>query len=235
MHLDAKVLKTFWLLLSKPGFLVAEYNKGRRKPYMKPIQVFLVATLLFYFVFPPSYLFFAAIVNMGTGYDNNAVGANTIHYNIGYKIKQIAAQKNMPVEQVIAEIEKEAYYKSKEFLFIILPFFAGMVYLLFRKANHYFIPHLILALNLLSFFIILNLLAIPILTWVLRIRNIDDRYFETLPIIFCVYIIFSVKRVYNTSWLQTIWKSLIMVLWFAVLVLIFRQVITIWAAISYSG
>lgn len=233
VHLDSKFFNTFWLLISKPGFLAAEYNRGHRKPYMKPIQVFIVATVLFYFVFPPSYLFFISIENMEDGYYNAKIsGTNIFHYDLEGKIKQIAAQKTMTKEQVGEEVVKEAFHKSKEYLFIILPFFACIVYLLFRKTNPYYIPHLILALYLLSFFIIANLLAISILTWVFRLKDATDWYFYSMSIIFSGYVVLSEKNVYKSTWFQSLWKSAIVIVWFIVLVLVYRQVITIWAANS---
>lgn len=227
MHLDSKVIKTFWLLISRPGLLAMEYNRGRRKPYMKPIQLFLVATLLFYFVFPPSYLFFAKIENMQTAYRNNAIGANTYHYDIGHKIEKIAAQKGLTIDQVIEEIEKEAFHKSKEYLFVILPFFALMFYVLFRKANKYYVPHLIVAAYLFSFFIIANLVAISCIEWVFRITDVTDAYFEIIIIVFFTYLLLSVKRVYQQSWIKSIFKSAILLVWFAILILAYRQLITI--------
>ena len=232
IHLDSKFIKTFWLLIRKPGFLVAEYNRGHRKPYMKPIQVFVVATVLFYFIYPPSYLFFSAIENINNGYHGNAIGTNVFHYDVGGKIKQFAIQKNLTINQAIEEVEKEASHKSKEFLFIILPFLALMTYALFRKANSYFIPHLILWVYLLSFFIIANLLIISVIFWVFHLKDVDDTYFESIAVVFIAYMFLSVKKVYKRSWFQTFWKSAIMLLWFIILVLFYRQVITVWAVIS---
>lgn len=52
VHFDSKLLRTGWLLFSKPGFLTAEWTAGRRVGYMKPLQPFIVASLLFYFFLP---------------------------------------------------------------------------------------------------------------------------------------------------------------------------------------
>lgn len=228
-HLDSKVIKSFWLLFSKPGFLAAEYNKGRRKPYMKPIQLFVVASVLFYLVFPSPYLFFSSIINMKTGYEQNMHGINVFHYNIGGRIHQIASERKISEEQIETETFREAAHKSKEFLFLILPFFALMVYVLFRRASPYYVPHLILTVYLFSFFIITNLLAVSIMTWLLGYKDLYEFYFNCMSLVFLSYMVLSVRKVYKCSWFLAILKSVIMLIWFILLILVYRQVITIWA------
>ncbi|MEM1439513.1 MAG: zinc ribbon domain-containing protein [Pseudomonadota bacterium] len=46
--LDGRVLPSMWLLISRPGFLSREYRLGRRRRYLSPIGLFLVANLVFF-------------------------------------------------------------------------------------------------------------------------------------------------------------------------------------------
>src|SRR4051812_16239049 len=46
--LDSKILRTIGPLLFRPGFLSSEYNAGRRLRYMRPLTVYLAASLLFF-------------------------------------------------------------------------------------------------------------------------------------------------------------------------------------------
>lgn len=232
MHLDAKFIKTFWPLISKPGFLVVEYNRGHRKPYMKPVQLFVLASVLFYFIFPTSYLFFSSVKNIEIGYEYNIYTTNVFHYDIGKQLQQIATEKHITTEQAAYDVTQEAAHKSKAFLFIILPFFALMFYALFRKSTPYFIPHLILTVYLFSFFIVANLIAVSTMVWLLRFRDANDLYFYCMAIAFFIYILLSVRKVYKNNWIKSVLKSMVVVLWFIVLVLVYRQVITIWAVNS---
>jgi hypothetical protein len=56
-HLDSKLLRSVWFLISKPGFLSAEFVAGRQNLYMKPLQFFLVINLIFFFVLGDSDFF----------------------------------------------------------------------------------------------------------------------------------------------------------------------------------
>ena len=51
LQLDGKVLRTLWFLLSRPGFLSAEYVSGRRIRYVSPFRLYFWATALFVLLF----------------------------------------------------------------------------------------------------------------------------------------------------------------------------------------
>ncbi len=46
--LDGRVLPSTWLLITRPGFLSREYQVGRRRRYLSPIGLFLIANVLFF-------------------------------------------------------------------------------------------------------------------------------------------------------------------------------------------
>ena len=49
-HFESKVLKTIWLNFIRPGKVTKDNLNGITVPYAKPIQLFLVVNLIFYFV-----------------------------------------------------------------------------------------------------------------------------------------------------------------------------------------
>ena len=48
--IDGRFWPTFWALLVKPGRLTQEYLAGRRQTYLRPLRVYLVSTLFFFFL-----------------------------------------------------------------------------------------------------------------------------------------------------------------------------------------
>jgi len=48
-HFDGKFFSTLKLLITKPGFLSAEYIKGRRASYLNPIRMYLFISFIFFF------------------------------------------------------------------------------------------------------------------------------------------------------------------------------------------
>jgi hypothetical protein len=49
-ELDSRLLRTLWSLVAKPGHLTREFAKGRRASYMSPVRLYLVVSLIFFFV-----------------------------------------------------------------------------------------------------------------------------------------------------------------------------------------
>lgn len=47
-NVNGRLINSLRLLLLRPGFLSAEYARGARVPYMRPVQLFLVANLAFF-------------------------------------------------------------------------------------------------------------------------------------------------------------------------------------------
>ncbi len=210
--LNSKVLKTFWFLFTKPGFLTLEYLKGRRSLYVKPVQLFIVSSLILYFVFPFMTLFFSNIPSMEHGYQSGDRSLNIFNYDIATKVKQKMDEKKMTADQIEMETRKEASDKSKAFLFIIIPFWGFIIYLLYRKSFNFYVPHLIFAVQTFSFFILYQMIIQPAVAFLWELSEIAE-----LTIIrtgFFIYLFFAVKRVYNSKWISTLIKSLCMLISF---------------------
>jgi hypothetical protein len=47
-NIDSRVMRSFASLLARPGVLTVAYLQGRRRPYVQPLQLFLVANVLFF-------------------------------------------------------------------------------------------------------------------------------------------------------------------------------------------
>src|SRR4029079_14678419 len=51
-NLESPIPRSFFALLFRPGLLTSEYLAGRRRRYVKPLQVFLFCNVLFFFAQP---------------------------------------------------------------------------------------------------------------------------------------------------------------------------------------
>ena len=50
-HFDGKFFSTLKYLAFKPGFLSAEYVKGRRASYLNPIRMYVFTSAIFFIIF----------------------------------------------------------------------------------------------------------------------------------------------------------------------------------------
>lgn len=230
-HFDSKFLKSFLWLFTKPGFLTLEFIIGRRSPYTKPVQLFIVAGILFYFVFPVTSSFFASVSDMKAGYDSTFSTANVFQFDINNYLAQKAQLKNISIQQLTIETEKEASHKSKVYLFMILPFWGAIIYALFGKSISYYVPHLVFAVHSFTFFILLDLIFIGSFV-ALGFFAIAETQIYFLLLIFLVYLFIAVRKVYRINWFASVVRCLFVFLGFIVLIVIYRQAITIWALYS---
>jgi len=52
LDFDGRMLRSMKLLLTRPGFLSYQYINGRRVAYTSPIRIYVVISLVFFFVLP---------------------------------------------------------------------------------------------------------------------------------------------------------------------------------------
>lgn len=50
-HFDGKFFSTLKLLVTKPGFLPAEYKRGRRASYLNPVRMYVFTSFIFFVIF----------------------------------------------------------------------------------------------------------------------------------------------------------------------------------------
>ncbi len=219
-HFDSKFLRSFKALLFKPGFLTLEFIKGRRIRYMKPVQIFIIACVLFYFVFPTVSTFFASVRDIQK--------SNRFNFDVTRAIQKKLDSDSTTVHLEIKHVETEAAHKSKAYLFLIIPFWGIAFYLLFWKSNPFLVPHIVFAAHNLSFLIIL-LMVYYLVTIALRIQNVGDSQLIPLAIIYITYLFIAIRKVYQRKILWSVITCLASFAAFIFLFIIYRQGITIWA------
>ncbi len=230
-HFDNKFFRSFGLLLARPGFLTAEYITGRRVKYMKPVQIFILASLLFFVVSPNTGSFYALLEEMQSGHRTGSRLENLFRYDIDAKLVQAARAESLPARDVWFRTEAAAAKKSKTFLFAMLPVWALMLYGLFRRRNAYYVPHLVFAVHSFSFFLLLDLAYINALF--LFTDYISDLMILPIVLAFAGYVVLGMKRAYGVPLGEALFKGAAGIIGLFLIILIYRQLITIWALSSH--
>ncbi len=226
-HFDLKILRSFRALLLRPGLLTAEFIAGRHTPYMKPVQLFIVASVIFFVVSPNTGSFYALIDELQAGYSNHSRLENTFNYDVMNKLQTASQRNGVTVRNAWLSAEKIAASKSKTFLFVMLPLWAVVLFALNYAKNEFYVPHLVFAIHSFSFFLITDLLYINALF--LFTNYISDLMIAPLLLLFLSYVITGFKRAFANRWWQAFYKGLLATLSLLVLIVIYRQLITIWA------
>jgi len=205
-HFDNKFFRSVKLLFFKPGALSAHFEVGRTVPFMKPVQLFIVSNLLFFFLVGRSNIFavgFSSYLEFYTKYGTkNAVLKK---FGTGADFNELALLFN---EKIAGQ--------SKAFIVLFIPVFALACALLFLKRKNFFTLHLVFATHFFSFL----LLFLSIFHFVIEIPNqylfhLSSNQFETLAValnllVFIAYFAVAATRFYNVKWHWAILISLVM-------------------------
>lgn len=221
-HFDSKFLRSFRALLFKPGFLTEEFIRGRRTRYMKPVQIFIIASVLFYFLFPTTSTFFASVQDLHF--------SNKFNFDVDKAVAQKATTDDTTVQSVIKSVEIDAAHKSKAFLFLLIPVWGLAFYMLFWRSSSFLVPHVIFASHAISFLIVL-FMVYYLIALTLFGSNINDNRLIPLVVAFLAYLFLAVRRVYQRHLFWSITKTIFALAIFLALFIIYRQGITIWALI----
>lgn len=184
-HFDGKFFVTMKSLLFKPGFLSQEHLKGRRADYLHPIRLYIFTSaffFLFLFSFNSNKIDDKQVSTPKDSVTNNDLVNFERSYSSIREYDSVQAKRpkdkkdGFIIEKLTRKnlILKEKYPDSKELwskgidvfthqfpklLFVSLPIFAFILFLLYaRKGRYFYADHIVYTLHLYStFFIIIFL------------------------------------------------------------------------------
>lgn len=154
-HWDSRILRTFRVLFTKPGMLSAEYVAGKRKPYAHPFQVFFIANLIYFLVYP---------ILGWTGLKTPLYIYRTIMPYSGWATRMAAhraAVQGLSMAEFARRFDHFADLQSRSLILLMVPLFALVLLGLEWRKKRYFGEHLVFALHWSA----LWLVAVPIVIY----------------------------------------------------------------------
>lgn len=232
-NLDKRLLKTFIPFIIRPGHLALEYLAGRRKSYTSPLRLYLIMSLIF---------FFLAQATSRKMIDNSDEGVVRLNSDsTGQKVvmdknealellkndtvffgekdsttsvsalRQVKRQRKLQQALIKAISDQSLFVKSlykniSYVLFILMPAFALILKLLYIRRKRLYIEHLVFALNMHSF-------ALLVLSLIITLKylfpDVGDGFLMML-IVMPVYFTAGMHRFYGQGWFKTIFKEIIL-------------------------
>jgi hypothetical protein len=224
-HFDSKLLKTWWLIMTRPGFVSKEIADGRRKPYYKPLNLFIIGVIL-YLLFP-----FLPGLNMPLSQH-----VKQLHGPIGtVMVRNKMESKHITFKQLSDKFDKKSPKFAKVLLLIVIPLSGLVLQLLFANKKRYFFDHITLASELNTFYLYLIFFIVPLVyTIVLLVTKLfggsyfDLEDFITIPLYFLVvgaYCTRAFQRFYGQKKAWAIFKSVLFLVAHGVIVYIIYRFI----------
>ncbi len=238
LDLDTALPRSLYNLLLRPGRLTRLYLAGKRASYVPPLRMYLVISLAFFVVFaiePPD------VSNVDIYVAGELLGpakppvADGEQPRMSFGLLAAPEDATWFLEGRLLEGRRERFQQMdpqdfinglyrgiqrhvKLALFIFLPLLALVLRLLFLRSGNLYFDHLIFALHFQSFlFLGLSLARIFGSAWV---------YALAWLVLFPLYLLLALRRVYHQRWRWLVAKFLALVLaYFILLVLVVSGVV----------
>lgn len=142
-NLDSRFYRSFRKLILKPGHLTVSYFKGQRIPFLRPVQIFVLANVIYFLVQP-----FTIYTGFNTTLDSQ-MRRQIYSHSLGLEqrvLGQVEA-KAITFEQYEAIYNTKSSTYAKSFIFTMIPLFALFTLLLFGRSRRYYVEHLVFSVH----------------------------------------------------------------------------------------
>ena len=152
-HFDNKIIRSWWLVMTKPGFVSTQIADGIRKPYYKPLNLFIIGVIL-YLIFP---------VFQGLNMPMRSHRTEIYRVPVEAMIKKKLESKKVTIQELYTKFDSKSPKFAKILLLIIIPMTALVFQILFRKQHRFYFDHLTLAAEVNTFYLYFTFLIMPLL------------------------------------------------------------------------
>ncbi len=171
-NVDGKVFLTLRYLLTQPGRLTADYLRGRRKPYIAPLQLFLIGNLIFFLLYP----IIGGAKTLTTDLDTH------LHYLWHSSVAQSfvtprLAARTQSVEAYAAVFNPAAVTQARTLVILLVPIFALAAMALYWRHRRHCTAHLVFALHVCAFWLLFVCAKLTLVNVALRLM----RSFQVFP------------------------------------------------------
>ena len=199
-QLESRLWRTLWTLVRRPGLLTVEYNAGRRVRYTTPLRLYLVCSVVYFFV--------------GSVMPRERISDN-VKFDMGDEAKLVQAEQKVDSPWVKRLLERVRVVQhdpaaasrraqqaivdyAPKIAAVLVPLLAFMTWIFFRRKKLFFVEHLVFALHAHA---TAFLLLLP--SELLRFSIVGFAGFVAMVVITFM----AMRRVFGQSRWSTLWKS----------------------------
>ncbi len=175
---DATVWRSLRLLTTRPGALTLEYLAGRRRRYLSPLRLYLMASIPFV--------------------------ALAVWTPAGQSLIQVQPPQEFAGR--VQDFREALFDVWPWFLVAVLPLFAAVYALLLRRVHASFTRHLVFTLHLHAFGLVA--LSVSQLVWYVPPRLLGALMALACMVAPVGYLVLSLRRVYGISWVASVATTL---------------------------
>jgi hypothetical protein len=214
---DSKFLKTLWLVLRRPGFVSREISEGKTVNYQKPLSLFFVLNLI-YFFFPVIQLFNASL--------NTQLLSPLGHfYQLIIAKKIVTLKMDVPSFSLVYNLKTAGFAKLMVMVFVVVA--SLPLNILFRKRNKYFTDHVGFMVELACFNLFVNAILLSVVAAFSGLGNHLDELVLTAFFISTnlYFLIQSNREFYKEKGWRLIVKPIVMIFFLKVALEVYRSIL----------
>ena len=201
VSIDNRIINTLKILISKPGHLTYLHFNSTEEKHIPPIKLYFIINFVFFLLIPILTTSQFQIFSFSL---ESLSGRNQIYQNI---VKGEIQESNVTPEIYTERFNAHIKYNQPALIFLIVPFFALLLKIIFFTKKRYYLEHLYFALDYLSFFLI----SLTLATIIYRILTFGLSFLSgsqgvvlmVIPIVFLIglfiYLYVSLKTFYKNT------------------------------------
>jgi hypothetical protein len=225
VNLESPLLRSFYALLLRPGRLTADYLAGRRKRYLKPLQVFVLCNLIFFFAQPM------------TGFNTLTTPLNVHLTRLPYSpqarrmVLEAVGRRKVAPEKYRADFDATIHSQARSLVILMVPLFAAALLPLYWRRRRYFVEHLVFATHFYSVFLLfllgIHYFGIALLLAGIRLGLVvsvnEDLFFGGIILLASAAYLFAAQRmVYGQPRGVTLLKTLALIVAVTLILQVYR-------------
>jgi hypothetical protein len=225
-NIDSKLIRSLRWLLTRPGLLTVAYLEGRRKVFLNPVALFLIANVLF----------FAMESLTGSTVFTTPLDSHLHRQPWSEFAPQLVAHRlatlDTTLEQYAPVFDRAVALKARSLIICMALFFAFAPMLVFLRSNRPLVTHAVFSLHFYAFLLVLMCVAIAIQGidgWRggggVANEALDHVLAVSLLVASAVYLFFSTGAVYGARGAVRVLKTLVLTVAVGAIVLGYRFVL----------
>jgi hypothetical protein len=216
-NLDGRLLRTVRTLFLRPGLLSAEYFAGRRTPYLRPLQLFLISNVFFFLA---QGMTRSRVLDTPLEVHVHSSMHQRLAHRWVYGAAHVPDEPDTPaLERFRARFDMAVESQSRTLVIVMVPMMALVLTALFLLRRRYFVEHVVFATHFYSFLLVGSPVALAVLIQVLRgARRLgaDVAWFGegalslAMTLIWGIYLALAARRFYGLGRLGAIWRGAVL-------------------------
>jgi hypothetical protein len=211
-HVDGKLGATLRALLREPGRLSADYLLGKRRPYLGPVQLFLICNLIFFLALP--------IIqwDVFTTPLNSQVKGQFYSAQAQALVDNRLAARQLTFAANATRFNQRAEIIAHSLLILLAPLFSIPMFLINWRRRY--LECLLFALHFCAFWLLLTMASLGMINLVLAVVRagggwIADTIIQGLAVLLvclpaAVYLTIALKRTFGGSMAVNMLKALLL-------------------------